>query len=1076
MPPAVPTTDELPGIVSDPITRNEGAWNEGLDGYEPSLSTYLGARFWSAAGALTGRVMRFTERQYAEGAGRQPEPRAIPVPQSSPMLEAKDANDRYGIPGVLKFDGPTPESVAQSLNEHHRSELATDDIRRRRDAGVGGGLLGTAAEFAGSFLDPLNVAAGFVPGVGEARMAAWLAKAGGSTLARAGVRAGVGAIRGVVGGAPLVALDYGLSRQDQDDVSAADELLNLGMIAGIGAVTHVGGGMLADRFSRQAELGKALDQAPIETREAGLRAAVGQLAAKGRVDGMDDLLQGQVDQIAQVHGPAAAAPLRAVGGARAFHVDEGGLQPFQPDELGVDAKTMQFKAGADAEGVTDRLQGIAEWDPVKAGTIIVYQDMNGRHWIADGHQRLALARRLAAEYPERPAPQLYGWVFRAKDGVTPPEVRAIAAAKNIAEGTGTAVDAAKVLRDLPELAKTLPPRSELVRSARALANLDDHAFGMVVNGLVPPSQAAIVGRLAPEGAMEQRALLDLLAKTQPDNLTEAEAIVRQGLAAGHVEHRQMGLFGEEAVATNLFLDRARVLDRTVKELRTDRKLFQAIARERTKIEAAGNKLKQRTNIEKAQVDAQALQLIQTLANRAGELSDRLTAGARSVREGKSSYAAAAREFAAAVRDAARRGDFDRLAAGRDGGVADAGNEGGASARAAGAELDHAAAGAEAAAGGSEAGTPAARSSSGLAQGRSSKAAIEASVERQAPSRQTSTPRPPEGVFAARSKSPLSESGAPSRTEAIEQSPGVYHHTQDMAMIERVARETEGDLRTLLDWSAEGIEGARVYGTRIKTGADIADKLAYGKRPDQIGDVLGGRIVVEDDAALADVIDRLERGAEVIDRDDKLATPNASGYRAYHIQVMGRDGVSAEVQIVPREIAEVQGEAHALYREWRRRNPETPGEVEAKEQSETRQRQLFDDAWKVWEARHAGEGDATATGSEGATPRAAPGEGEPAVRAPPEDLFAAPERSMPRYPTDEEVGAATMRAAGASKGEEGARLDAALAAAEDDLAELKEAGLATDAEPELQEAQEATRQAGILERAYRAGAACLAREA
>jgi hypothetical protein len=72
-------------------------------------------------------------------------------------------------------------------------------------------------------------------------------------------------------------------------------------------------------------------------------------------------------------------------------------------------------------------------------------------------------------------------VLNSRDGLTAAGARAIAAAKNIAEGTGTSVDAAKVFRDavdkgiaLPEL----PPRSESPLapevSSTPLVNLSAH--------------------------------------------------------------------------------------------------------------------------------------------------------------------------------------------------------------------------------------------------------------------------------------------------------------------------------------------------------------------------------------------------------------------------------------------------------------------------------------------------------------------------------------------------------------------------------------------------------------------------
>jgi hypothetical protein len=167
------------------------------------------------------------------------------------------------------------------------------------------------------------------------------------------------------------------------------------------------------------------------------------------------------------------------------------VQSFRPGELAVDARRFQFKEGGDETGLTERLAGVERLDPIKAGMAVVFQDRDGTRYIVDGHQRLGLARRIAAADPAQD-PRLNAFVLRAADGVTDAEARAAAAAKNIAEGTGTAIDAAKVLRARPELVRELPPRSELVRQAKGLVNLRVHEAGerLADRGVANPYVAA----------------------------------------------------------------------------------------------------------------------------------------------------------------------------------------------------------------------------------------------------------------------------------------------------------------------------------------------------------------------------------------------------------------------------------------------------------------------------------------------------------------------------------------------------------------------------------------------------------
>ena len=53
---------------------------------------------------------------------------------------------------------------------------------------------------------------------------------------------------------------------------------------------------------------------------------------------------------------------------------------------------------------------------------------------------------------------------------------------------------------------------------------------------------------------------------------------------------QTGLFGDELVSESLYLERAKVLDRTYKMLRADKASFENLSRNAERIEAAGNKL------------------------------------------------------------------------------------------------------------------------------------------------------------------------------------------------------------------------------------------------------------------------------------------------------------------------------------------------------------------------------------------------------------------------------------------------------------------------------------------------------
>jgi hypothetical protein len=350
----------------------------------------------------------------------------------------------------------------------------------------------------------------------------------------------------------------------------------------------------------------------------------------------------------------------------------GIVDEFDPNDIGVDAKTFQFKEGGDEFGVTDRLQGVTEWNPYLGGMVTIYEYADGRLFIADGHQRLGLAKRISQQDPSQKV-KMIGYRLREVDGITPEDAMVTAALKNISEGSGTAIDAAKVLRSRPDRIRELPPKSAFVRQATDLANLIGDAWGMVKNEVVAPNFAAIVGRLIPNDEVLQKAALDVLAKTEPANAFQAESIVRQVRETSLVSETQESLFGDEVLTTSLFMERAKVLDRAQKQLRKDKSSFQNLIKNATRLEDEGNLLARDANQRRAQEDGKAVALLQSQANRKGALSDALTAAARNAKE-TGSYNAATTSFIEDVRRAISAGEFDRAEVGDVGRSFDAPDE------------------------------------------------------------------------------------------------------------------------------------------------------------------------------------------------------------------------------------------------------------------------------------------------------------------------------------------------------------------------------------------------------------------
>ncbi len=168
--------------------------------------------------------------------------------QDSPLIPADEARARLKQESVT-FDIPDTgirESTYQSMVKRQYDRRAAEDAMQRGPQGFMAGARGLGIEFARQAIDPINLAAAFIPVVGEVRMAEMLAAAGVGWAARAGVFARVGAIEGVVGTAALEPAMHYMAGQLQEDYTMADSLLNIAFGGVIGGGLHVGVGTIKD--------------------------------------------------------------------------------------------------------------------------------------------------------------------------------------------------------------------------------------------------------------------------------------------------------------------------------------------------------------------------------------------------------------------------------------------------------------------------------------------------------------------------------------------------------------------------------------------------------------------------------------------------------------------------------------------------------------------------------------------------------------------------------------------------------------------------------------------------------------
>lgn len=168
----------------------------------------------------------------------------------TPLMDAQAARDKVSGMGL---DIKIPEQGIRQgaldiLIDRHREQAARQQVMTRANGGSFGTQL--AAGVAASLLDPLNVASAFVPVIGEVRYAAMLGRAA-TPLARAGVRAGVGAVEGAVGAAIIEPLPLIAAQMDQTEYGLSDSLANIALGGLLGGGLHTVGGAVSDALRRR---------------------------------------------------------------------------------------------------------------------------------------------------------------------------------------------------------------------------------------------------------------------------------------------------------------------------------------------------------------------------------------------------------------------------------------------------------------------------------------------------------------------------------------------------------------------------------------------------------------------------------------------------------------------------------------------------------------------------------------------------------------------------------------------------------------------------------------------------------
>lgn len=393
-------------------------------------------------------------------------------------------------------------------------------------------------------------------------------------------------------------------------------------------------------------------------------------AARARVSGVKADLAARL--LASVRGDRPGPPALP---------KPGEVRTVRPDELHVDPKRFQFKLNtSNPAGVTDELKQVRQWNPDFAGVLAVWRDpADGKDYVVNGHHRHELARRLGAA----------DLAVRYLDAPDAKTARAKGALINIAEGRGTAIDAAKFMRDMgvtvEDFAKHGVPLKggALADQASTLTKLNDRAFDRLTRGDLDIGKALAVARHLDDPARQEK-LFGLLEKREDEgkdvSARTMEEMARAMAAAPSVTKTENTLWGPEETTEDVFVQRAELAGHVRGELAKELGDYAVLAstRRAEKTKDAGNVLNTDENKRRADAAARAKNLYDTLANRKGPIADALNAAAVGLAAAttKKERERVRADATDAVR-AAIRGEFEQLdRGGKPAGEAHRGGEGG----------------------------------------------------------------------------------------------------------------------------------------------------------------------------------------------------------------------------------------------------------------------------------------------------------------------------------------------------------------------------------------------------------------
>ena len=162
-----------------------------------------------------------------------------------PLINRRILNEKYKDIGLF-FEEDEKQSTVDILVERKEEENERRSIINRGPQGLAVGAAKFATSFVASAADPINLAAAFIPFVGQSNFARLVARYG---FTRA--RLTKGAIEGTLGTALFEPIVYTAAQREQSDYDLLDSFIAVSFGTILGGGLHVGAGKLKDFIKRR---------------------------------------------------------------------------------------------------------------------------------------------------------------------------------------------------------------------------------------------------------------------------------------------------------------------------------------------------------------------------------------------------------------------------------------------------------------------------------------------------------------------------------------------------------------------------------------------------------------------------------------------------------------------------------------------------------------------------------------------------------------------------------------------------------------------------------------------------------